>query len=684
MLMNWKVLAVALAAAFVMGPICPAQATEGVKLLNGFEPEVLKEWAGRRKAPKWSSLKVYRIGADGLPYGGGMVGKLTEGDATQGEHAMVRQIPRTVGKRRDWSLSYLKNEKAKESIRRTSGLLLNTFGAFRDFYPQDWSGYAKLRLDIKSEGAPLRLRVEIEDSMIAPPLKRVYQVPANKWVAVEFDLAGAARLHEVKLSETEAQRLGVKKLKGRRINLKAMANMRISIELLKSKAVVKLDNIRLVATGSQDGETKLPVLTDKRPFPIPAELPPSQPVPREKIECKLNTAPVKWEEPAVIPLRGGSYGLQLFDVAPLDNDRMLMAVGTGSVLKTVDGGKTWTGLSGTPNKPTKVIDHDTNAPGRWAAAMGPDIMVLGTAKCSGGATPIDSYSVLTKFNGQDWKVRPRGLVDVDVRHCPEHKLKLVRLPNGRIWACWLHYNRFGGNDINARYSDDEGKTWRDATSNGLLKLTTRGRTNPYGTTWWLEQPAMPAWAPKHGTGRIGRMNAHSRPAIAPWGDHVMVVFMEGSHLVCSFFDGEKWSEPAKTGLKGYAAALAHFERKTMYMAATNGKVYRLEGTKWVEDSPPGGVGKGKLGYPGCSKTRLSAAGKVMVAVWTDGKKLFTSQKPAAGNWSKPKEIFNEERGVHHIGVPARSVENFVPFVWTIKGAVGGARFVRIPVTQPAK
>jgi hypothetical protein len=650
-----------------------------VLLLNGFEPKVLKEWAKRRKAAKWSALKVVRIGKDGIPTGGGMTGQLAKGDTTQGEYAMVRHIPRAGG-RRDYSLSYLNKETTKESILRRMGLLLNTFGTFRDFYRQDWSGYARLRLDIKSEGAPIRLRVEIEDSVIAPPLKRIYQIPADKWVSVEFDLADAARLREVELSEVEAKDLGVKKLKGRLINLKEMANMRITIELLKSKAVIKLDNIRLLTEKVLENETKLPLIVDKSSFPVPVSLPASKPIAREKIKAQLNTTPLKWESPVEISLKGGSYGLQLFDVAPLDNDRMLMAVGTGAVLKTIDGGKTWTGLDEKPNKPTKVLDHDTNAPGRWAAAMGPDIMVLGSAKCTGGATAVDSYSILTKFNGQDWKVQPRGLVDVDVRHCPEHKLKLVRLPNGRIWTCWLHYNRFGKNDINARYSDDEGKTWRDPAANGLLKLTTRGKTNPYATTWWLEQPAMPDWAPKQALGRIASMNAHSRPAITGWGQQVICVFAQGSRLVCSFFDGTRWSQPVNTGLKGYAVSIVRLKGKSVYIATTTGDVYRLEGQKWVKDSPAGGVGKGHLPYPGCGKTRLSVAGEVLVAVWTDGKKLFTSQKPKDGNWSKPKTIFTEERGVHHIGMPERSVKNFVPLVWSITKA--SARFMRIPVQGP--
>ncbi|MFH0982175.1 MAG: carbohydrate binding domain-containing protein [Planctomycetota bacterium] len=641
---------------------------------------MLKEWAKRRTVSVSHYIRVVRIDKDGMPCGGGMVGGIAEGDATQGKYAMVRPIPSK--EEPAYNLAFLKDEKTIESIRRGTGTLLNTFGTFRDFYPQDWSGYAKLRFDIKGEGSALRLRVEIEDSAISPPLRRVYQVPADKWVAVEFDLAEASRLREVELTEAEAKALGAKKLKGRLINLADMANFRITIEHLDGKCVVKLDNIRLVAAGAEEGETNLPVLTDQSSFPVPAPLATGQPKLREEVSGKLNRAPVEWSEPVEIPLQGGSYGLQPFDVAPVDNDRMLLAVWTCGVLKTADGGKTWTGLDGAPNKPTKVIDHDTNAPGRVAAAVGPDLMVLGVAKCTGGATPIDSYSVLTKFDGTDWKVQPRGLVDVDVRHCPEHMVNLVRLPNGRVWACWVHYNRFGKNDLVARYSDDEGASWRDASSNGQLQLTTRGKTNPYGTTWWLQEPAMPDWAREQATGRVGRGVPHAQPWMAPWGEQVVCAFVQGERLVCAFFDGTKWGAPQPTGQKTAPACMVHFDGKTVYLAGTDGKVYRLDGDKWVEDSPPGGVGKGTLPYPGCTRTRLSVAGKVLVACWTDGKKLFTSQKPTGGTWSEPREISNEEKGVHHIGAPARSVDNFVPFVWSI--TKGGARFVRIPVKQPGK
>ena len=195
---------------------------------------------------------------------------------------------------------------------------------------------------------------------------------------------------------------------------------------------------------------------------------------------------------------------------------------------------------------------------------------------------------------------------------------------------------------------------------------------------------MPEWAARQAVGRVAVIHPHSRPRIAPWGDQAVVAFGRGEKLFCCFFDGKKWGEPVPTGIAGEASSLCHFEGKTVYLAATDGEIYRLEGRKWTKDSPPGGVGKGRLDYPGCRKTRLSAAGKVLVAIWTDGKKLFTSSKPGgrAGGWSAPREIFNEERGVHHLGVPVRSVENFVPLVWSIRGKNTGARFLRVPVKQP--
>jgi hypothetical protein len=158
--------------------------------------------------------------------------------------------------------------------------------------------------------------------------------------------------------------------------------------------------------------------------------------------------------------------------------------------------------------------------------------------------------------------------------------------------------------------------------------------------------------------------------------------VRNNKLTCCFFDGTRWGEPEPAGVAGAPLAMAHLEGGTVYLATSAGKVFRLEGRKWLEDGPDGIPADARLPYPGGSPVRLSAAGRAIVAIWTDGHKLSVSQKPAGGAWSRPREIFDEQQGVHWIGAPARSVDNFVPLVWSV--VKGGARFVRIPVDAPGR
>ena len=91
---------------------------------------------------------------------------------------------------------------------------------------------------------------------------------------------------------------------GRLIDLRRMANVRITVERLSGAATVSLDNLRLLAAGAEKRDTKLPVITDDSAFVVPAVLPPSKPTPPAAPAGKRNTAPLAWEPPVTIPLVG--------------------------------------------------------------------------------------------------------------------------------------------------------------------------------------------------------------------------------------------------------------------------------------------------------------------------------------------------------------------------------------------
>ena len=82
-------------------------------------------------------------------------------------------------------------------------LLLTTFQWLAKGRPdlKDWSGYDLLRIDVRCEGQPAKITLALEDDVIEPPVVRVYETPADKWVTLELDLAEAARVRGLELDK---------------------------------------------------------------------------------------------------------------------------------------------------------------------------------------------------------------------------------------------------------------------------------------------------------------------------------------------------------------------------------------------------------------------------------------------------------------------------------------------------
>jgi hypothetical protein len=632
-----------------------------VKLLTGFERDEALKWgyveADGRLAPKNPAETVF---------------VLARGDASQGEWAYRRHFGKDPV---NW---YLRSGQAAEEILYMQGVVYNTFRTFRQVFPTDWSDYALLRLDVKSTGSPVRLRLMLEDELISPHLTRDYETPEGMWVTLEFDLAEAARLREVKMPDGSM-------LKARLLNPARMANILLRVEKADKETDVLLDNIRLVASGASDG-SRLPVLVDQRPFPVPGPLPArAAPLQAEPFAGPRRWVDVKTETPVRVDFnQGGSYGTMTLPraLAVGDSDHLLFAGSIGSIraAQTVDGGKTWTDLAGKVKAMT-ACQHTYNAPGNVAAADGEDLLIVYTARCSNMSRPTDIYFRACRFDGKGWTLGPPRLVDVDVRHCPEHLVRVLRLANGRLWAVWLHQERSGGLYLRGRYSDDRGETWRTSDSNGLAMIERRRDPAPLplGVSWWQESPA--GWvAPPGGcSGRLpGRVHPHCGFDLTPYGNSVACLYGEGNEtLAWTWYDATKgvWSPPAPV-LKAYggAAGAVTLGEKAIYVIPRDApKVLRLESAGWVEDTPEGFAGRGVL----------SVCGTALYCFWIaesgDKRLVRSARKPAGGVWSNAVTLAEETEKLQGLTVPRRAPEGFVPLAWG--PAQGWVKFLRLPVGE---
>jgi hypothetical protein len=683
-------------AALVLGwaLVLPAVGGEGVRVLAGFEKDEAAKWGyverdGQYVTPRDVELRGKATGEWGR--------SITRGDASQGEWAYVCRFGENA-----WQY-YMRGGQPEEFL-YFNCTVFTTFGVFRKNFPADWTGYDRLRLDVKVAGSAAALRLHLEDDLIAPQLTRDYQVPADKWVALEFDLAEAARLREVKLPPELAKKLGGEVLKGRLLNLSRMANILLRVEKAEKRPVVLVDNVRLLAPGADDGG-KLEVLVDRSPFPVPEPLPLADaPAAPEKPRGARNWAALAPGEPVKAATGGGgSYGNLSLPraLAVADNDHLLFGQSIGRIeaVQSADGGKTWTDLAGKPGAVT-VCQHSCQAPGNVAASAGEELFVFYTARCGGAGSPKDMYCRRAAFDGGGWKLGEPRLVDLDVRHCPEHLVRALRLPNGRIWVVWMHFDRFGQNYLRGRYSDDGGGLWQSPDSNGLMafKRTRDPAALSTGVTWWQEEPAGPStslgalserseskgWTAPEG-GRTGGLPGHFHPHgsfdLAAYQGSVACLYAEGDNLTSwTWFDPAKraWTPPAQVfrSFGGTASAAAAGE-KTIYAALrTSAKLMRLDGDKWVEDAPADYSGRGLL----------SVSGRTLWCFWPeekDGKTLImAARKPPDGAWSAPEKLAEETEKLQGLAAPVNAPEGFVPLAWGPRG--GWVKFLRVPVPQPAK
>ncbi len=655
-----------------------ALAGEKVRLLSSFEPEQMKTWFGKTLTEK-DGTYTFRHGRSSP--------RLTKGDATEGKYCWRRDLRKM---NIDWEAksNYM-------AIRYIKSHIFNAYGRVGEsprlkkkwppWLPGDWSGYARLRLDVKSTKAALQLRLHLFDQVALPPVQRLFAVPAGKWVTIDLDLTRAAQVHQMPLSAANQKRYGAKVAKVRTFNPAKMANLMVLVEKCEGETEFLMDNLRLVADTKSE-KSRHALVVDNRPYPKPQELLPSAPEPVSFPASAKGGAKIKKSgKPVLIDLsseRGTSYGklceMVRHGMASAGPDRLLFAQGAFVAKRSLDCGKSWKSLG--------KLRHSSNAPGMGVGAAGPDLLGFYVARCHGVSNPVDMFFRIVKFDGKDWVAGPPHLADINSWHCPEFRVETLRLKSGRIWAVWMDCDRFNSyhNTLRARYSDNAGKLWRDLDSNGLAVIPNPslvGKPASIGVTWWWDEPKIMPPAAK-ANGHIATSNAHTNFSITTCGEHLAIIYCSrGQKVSFTRFDGKKWSEPKVLirayGTPGSATTLGKNE---MYFTF-KGKVYRTDGDKCSVDSPA---------EKGCDKV-VTCAGEVvclgMNVSEKDGQQLtemWSSRKASGGTWSKPV-VFSTERTVKGRNgkivmiAPQFAHDSFVPVAWGPKDR--WIKVLRLTVTK---
>ena len=640
--------------AILMACASLAGADDGVKLLTGFEAEQVKAWGLK---PAEGGLAI------------GKLAVITPCETTEGKQALVRTL---TAKNVDWG--GLKKGESEDWVRYFHGQILNATGHFPGgrgtaWFPSDFSGFGLFRMDVRSSASAMRIRVMLEDEIATPFTERWFRVPAGRWVTLQMDLAAASALREMKLTPQQAEQYGTPVAKIRTLNPARMANLMIVVEQCDKATEITLDNLRLVRDAEAE-KAAFDLVTDRRPFPMPAALPDQTPRPRKSPAPPVKALAAK-QEPSRIDLsriRKPSYGRLNEQVrhaiTAVDADRMVLAMSAFWPWKTLDGGATWTAMK-------KSLRHSSNAPGVGTAAWGADLLSIYVARCAGGGQPAVIYFRQLLWNGKDWAPTVPALVDVNSRHCPEFRVEVGRLASGRIWAAWFQDTRLRQIILKARYSDDEGRTWRDPDSNALAmypRPTHWKRPLPLPVTVWWETPKLDVPLDR-ANGRIGDVHPHTNLALVPYGEHVAVVwggrFKRRDAQLWSRFDGTRWTEPELVvRIYGGVSSATTVGDKAIHVAL-KGKVYRLAGEDWLEDSPPIG-----------GADRLIAAGDTVLCIGKTVEKadaqqtttLWLSRKPAGGKWSAPETLAVEKTESTRFGridviAPQFAAGGFAPIAW---------------------
>jgi len=521
---------------------------------------------------------------------------------------------------------------------------------------RDWSDYDLLCVDVKSNDAPMKLWLALEDNVLEPPVVRIYQVPADEWVTLELNLREAQRVRDLNLA--------------RITNFWLMAHSSV-------RATVRVDNIRIARQGTS---ARYKLLKDTSTMVVPIVRSKRPEVPSISSVVKPDRSTMTLEEPVVVA-RGSIVPFGW--VAAYDNRFIIVAYSTrdktdpqakdeARVVFTDDGGRNWKRLA---DPATRNLDHGT-ARGCAIDASGEGVAISSGPGCTGlgNANPRQHLTKYT-FTGAAWQAEHPVILDPDIRHCGSNA-SVVRLRSGpfkgRLWASWGQIGREHAIGVHAKYSDDDGRTWI-----------------PWGKGAALPGSQSADWS----DGTYG----YPETVVCPYKDHVACFWRHkrGCGVKWSVFDGSDWSAPAEVSpvtldnmdgaYRATMSAVTRGDREIFFTATGLDTILRWDGKTWhteaihIEDG-------GMLSLAG-DVVAIFASGKVNRRWngirWQRQTVLSCFQRLPGGLWEGPVHLtsefaIDEYRSLAAFSVPPYAPQNSIPLAWSDCGD-GLVKILKVPI-----
>jgi len=534
---------------------------------------------------------------------------------------------------------------------RTSGWHVRTMGS-------NWSGYRKFWIDIKSTLASATIIVQVEDNLTPHPqsMNRTYLVPAGEWVTLEYDLMAAESLKLLDRSH--------------------VASFYILTTRLGNNTKLYIDNFRLAPEGAA---SQFSIIQDTTAWVMLPDPPGNNNnTTRPEALAALSTTPdisaIPSEEPVNTIIGNGDGGWsntmhkQDRGCAAFDNEYLVNVSTTPpmSIRVSNNGGSTWSGLiAGTSYT---LIASGNNTPNRHGFYCSPtEVLGLYQTLCAGGGSPSDVYFRRIAFNGTSWTAESPVIIDQDVRHCPE-RFDVIRLPNGRIWATWEHYNRFGRTHIVARFSDDGGHTWQHGGSNGSISVEGSGThipmlvsmgQNDVGCIWYKSQ--------------IKDYVYFSTFRQQTFDDQYASFLQQNStdKIPWDRFDtASAWSAPEHLPQgKTLVSALGTLDGRIFAVIGDPSAILVWDGASWTTSL------SGQTGQLTC------CGDSTLLVFWvsTDKHSIYYRYLQES-TWSEPQLAVTDTGSIKTLAIPRTSPVNFVPLNWSYSGE-NNIRSYRLPLPE---